>query len=141
VIAFDIQQEAVDSTRALIAEKGFDGIADVYLESHENIDRYAESESVSAIVFNFGWLPGGDHRINTKKESSIAAVGKGLKLLKPDGVMSLSIYYGRDTGTEERDALIEYLRGLSVKDYTVIVSEFANRPNCPPISVQIYKGR
>lgn len=141
VIAFDIQREAVESTEALLAEKGFSDIASVYLDSHENIDRYAEPESAAAVVFNFGWLPGGDHRINTRRESSIAAVEKGLKILRPDGVMSLSIYYGRDTGFEERDALLEYLRKLPVGEYTVIVSMFANRPNCPPISVSIYKGR
>lgn len=141
VIAFDIQPEAVESTNALLKERGFSDIAEVHLESHENVDRYAEPGTVSAIVFNFGWLPGGDHRINTKKESSIAAVQKGLELLKPDGVMSLSIYYGRDTGFAERDALLEYLRKLPVNEYTVIVSMFANRPNCPPISVNIYKGK
>lgn len=141
VVSLDIQQEAVDSTNALLAERGFSHIAEVHLDSHENVDRYAEPETVSAIVFNFGWLPGGDHSINTKKESSIAAIEKGLRLLRPDGVMSLSIYYGRDTGFEERDALLEYLRKLSVKEYTVIISIFANRPNCPPISVRIYKGR
>jgi SAM-dependent methyltransferase len=141
VVAFDIQSEAVESTKKLLAERGLSGNAEVYLESHENIDRYAEPETVSAIVFNFGWLPGGDHSINTKKESSIAAIEKGLRLLKPNGVMSLSIYYGRDTGFEEKDALLSYLRTLSVREYTVIVSEFANRPNCPPISVSIYKGR
>jgi hypothetical protein len=141
VIAFDIQQEAVDSTNELLAARGLDAIAEVHLDSHENIDRYADEGTVSAIVFNFGWLPGGDHSVNTKKESSIPAVEKGLKILKPNGVMSLSIYYGRDTGTQERDALISFLKSLSVKDYTVIISEFANRPNCPPISVQIYKGR
>lgn len=141
VVAFDIQKEAVDSTNALLKEKGLDGIAEVYLESHENIDKYAEPNTVSAIVFNFGWLPGGDHKINTRSESSIAAIEKGLLLLKPNGVMSLSIYYGRDTGTKERDDLLSYFKTLSVKDYTVIVSEFVNRPNCPPISVRIYKGR
>lgn len=141
VLAFDIQEEAVNSTRALLAEKGLDGIAEVYLDGHENIDRYADEGTVSAIVFNFGWLPGGNHSINTRSETSIAAIKKGLRLLVPNGVMSLSIYYGRDTGTQERDSLLEFLGTLSVKEYTAIVSEFVNRPNCPPISVRIYKGR
>jgi SAM-dependent methyltransferase len=140
VLAFDIQQAAIDSTNALLMQKGLSDIAEVHLDSHSNIDRYAEPETAAAIVFNFGWLPGGDHTINTAKETSIAAIEKGLKILKPNGVMSLSIYYGRDTGFEERDALLEYLRTLPLKEYTVIVSEFVNRPNCPPISVSIYKG-
>ena len=55
--------------------------------------------------------------------------------------MSLSIYYGRDTGFEEKDAILEFIRTLPVGEYAVIVSEFVNRPNCPPISVRIYKTK
>ena len=141
VIAFDIQPEAVESTKALLTERGYSGIGEVHLASHSRVDEYAEEGSVTAIVFNFGWLPGGDHTINTRRETSIEAIEKGLRLLRPYGVMSLSIYYGRDTGTEERDAILEYLRTLPLREYTVIVSEFVNRPNDPPISVRIYKGR
>ncbi len=141
VLAFDIQQEAIDSTKALLEQRGLADRATLILDSHENVSGYAEEKSVSAMVFNFGWLPGGDHRINTNKNSSIAAIDAGLRLLKDNGVMSLSIYYGRDTGTHERDAILEHIASLSVKDYTVIVSKFVNRPNCPPISVRIYKGR
>ena len=141
VLAFDIQPDAVDSTKALLRERGYAGIGEVYLDSHANVDKYAEAGTVKAAVFNFGWLPGGDHTINTKADSSIEALKKCLELLTPDGIISLSIYYGRDTGTEERDAILDFLRSLPLREYTVIVSEFANRPNDPPISVRIYKGR
>ena len=93
----------------------------------------------SAIVFNFGWLPGGDHTKHTQTQSSLTALEKCLKLLKPDGVMSLSIYYGRDTGFEEKDAILDYISKLPVGEFAVVVSEFVNRPNCPPISVRIYR--
>ncbi|MFQ9871932.1 MAG: tRNA (mnm(5)s(2)U34)-methyltransferase [Oscillospiraceae bacterium] len=91
-------------------------------------------------MFNFGWLPGGDHSIFTRAETSIAAIQQGMQLLGPDGVMSLCIYYGRDTGFAEKDALLEYVRNLDSRACTVIVHEFANRPNCPPIFVSIQKG-
>lgn len=141
VLAFDIQPAAVESTRALIAGRGCSDICEVYLDSHANVDKYAQAGTVKAAVFNFGWLPGGDHKINTRADSSIEALKKCLDLLTPDGVMSLSIYYGRDTGTDERDAILAFLRELPLREYTVIISEFANRPNDPPISVRVYKGR
>ena len=65
---------------------------------------------------------------------------KCLKLLKSGRVISLSIYYCRDTGFEEKDAVLNYISKLPVGEFTVIVSEFTNRPNCPPISVRIYKS-
>ncbi|MBO6303380.1 MAG: class I SAM-dependent methyltransferase [Ruminiclostridium sp.] len=140
VISLDIQIEAVESTKALAAANGFEDRCTVVLDSHENVDRYAEEGTVAAAVFNFGWLPGGDHNKHTQTASSLAAISKCLKLLKYGGVLSLSIYYGRETGFEEKDAILEYISSLPVREYTVIVSEFVNRPNCPPISVRIYKS-
>ena len=64
-----------------------------------------------------------------------------LELLREDGIMSLCIYYGRETGFAERDALLAYLRTIDSKQYTVMICEFANRSNCPPIPVLIWKGK
>lgn len=141
VLAFDIQQEAVDSTRALLEEKGFSSMAQVILDSHSNMEQYAQAESVDAVVFNFGWLPGGDHRIFTTPQTSIPAIQAALRLLKPGGVCCLCIYYGGASGYGERDALLPFLETLDSDRYTVIVSRFANRPGDPPIPVFIYKDR
>lgn len=139
VIAFDIQQAAVDSTRALLAEKGFSDIAQVHLDSHSHMDQYAQEGSVDCITFNFGYLPGGDHNVFTTPATSIPAIEQGLRLLKPNGLMSLCVYYGGDSGFEEKDALMEYFRTIDSKQYTVLITEFANRPNNPPIPVFILK--
>ena len=137
VIAFDIQQEAVKSTNELLERLGYQ--AQVLLESHTEMDRYAQEGTVDCITFNFGWLPGGDHSIHTQTETSLQAIEKGLKLLRVGGIMSLCIYYGRDTGFAEKDAILEYLQQVDSKKYTVIVSAFHNRPNCPPIPVCIIR--
>ncbi len=139
VTAFDIQQDAVESTKELLEKHGMASRADVLLKSHSEMDTLFEEESVSLITFNFGWLPRGDHNIFTKKETSIQAIEKGLRLLKNGGIMTLIIYYGRETGFEERDALLEFLPTLDNRKYTVVEMPFVNRPNCPPIPVVIIK--
>lgn len=139
VLAFDIQEDAVKSTNERIIAEGVEKIAEVHKTSHSEIDRFAEKESCDCIMFNFGWLPNGDHKINTRKETSIEAIDKGLEILKAGGIMSLCIYYGRDTGFEEKDAILAHLKEIDDKKYTVIVGEFVNRKNCPPIPVFIVK--
>lgn len=139
VTAFDIQQDAVDSTRALLEEHGMSDRADVLLKSHSEMDEVCSEGTVSCITFNFGWLPKGDHNIFTNKSTSIPAIEKGLKLLKSGGLMTLIIYYGRETGFEERDALLEYLPTIDNSKYTVIEMPFVNRTNCPPIPIIILK--
>ncbi|MBR1530212.1 MAG: class I SAM-dependent methyltransferase [Oscillospiraceae bacterium] len=140
VTAFDIQQEALDSTRELLLRNQKSNF-DLILDSHANMQNYFQPETVSCITFNFGWLPAGDHHIFTKPESSIEAIQQGLKLLKPDGLMTLILYYGRETGFRERDALLEFLPALDSNFYTVVEMPFVNRQNCPPIPIVIFKDR
>ncbi len=141
VIAFDIQEDAVNSTKKLLEEKGLASRAEVLLESHSEMARFAQPGTVSCITFNFGWLPKGDHNIFTKKETSIPAIEAGLELLKEDGIMTLILYYGKETGFEEHDALLEFLPTIDSSKYTVVEMPFVNRSNCPPIPILILKGR
>lgn len=140
VLAFDIQAEAVESTRTLLESEQLSSIAEVLQESHSNMIQYAEPGTVDAIVFNFGWLPGGDHNIFTQAETSIQAIEQGLSLLKENGVMSLCIYYGRNNGVSERDALLDYLASLDPRKVTVLMSSFLNRQKDPAIPVFLLKG-
>ena len=139
VIAFDIQDEAIASTAKLLEEKKLSDIAELHTESHCNMGNYAEKGTVSCITFNFGWLPQGNHKIFTLAETSIKAIETGLGLLRCGGLMSLCIYYGRENGYGERDALLDYFKTIDYRKYSVLVSQFVNRPNCPSIPVFIRK--
>ena len=125
VLAFDIQQSAVAQTEKLLQAQNLH--AQVILDSHANMEKYAAPESVDCIVFNFGRLPGGDPDIFTTEQSSIQAIAAGLRLLKSGGIMSLSIYYGGANGYAERDAILQYLRTIDDRKYSVLVGDWANR--------------
>ena len=137
VIGFDIQKDALDS--AALQLGNLLSRTELHLESHENMDKYAEEGTVSLIVFNFGYLPGGDHSVATRKETSIPAVKKGLQLLRKGGVMVLCVCSGGDSGFEERDAVLNFAAGLNPKDYLVMKTDYYNRRNNPPIPVVIVK--
>lgn len=125
---------------ALLCELAREGKhAEVHLDSHAHMESYAAPESVDCIVFNFGRLPGGDPHIFTQADSSIEAVNAGLRLLKPGGVMALAIYYGGENGYGERDALLAHLKTLDDRKYSVLVCDWANRRNDPPIPAFIFK--
>lgn len=137
VLAFDIQSEAIESTCRLLETQGY--TAELHLDSHANLRQYAQDGTVSVIVFNFGWLPKGNHEIFTRVESSIAALEASLALLKIGGLLSLCIYYGGANGYSERDALLEYISALDSRYYTVVQCGFPNRTGDPPFAVFITK--
>ena len=80
VLSFDVQQQALDATEKLLGENGFlckrisspyeyisstEHNTGIYLtnDSHENLGHYYSEPSV--IMYNLGYLPGGDHNIVT----------------------------------------------------------------------------
>lgn len=110
VIAFDIQEQAVKSTKERLSKADAPDNYTLLLESHTQMSSYAKENSVSCITFNLGYLPGGDHTMATKSDSSIAALTQGLSLLKKGGLISLCIYSGGDSGFLRNG--MQFLRGL-----------------------------
>ena len=139
VLAFDIQQAAVDQTKALLAAEGL--TAEVVLDSHANMERYAEAGTVDCVVFNFGRLPGGDPAIFTRAESSVAALNAALRVLRPGGVVAIALYYGGANGYGERDAVLAWLETLDDRSFSVLRCDWANRRNDPPMPIFIWKER
>ena len=140
VLAFDIQQQALDKTSDRLLKLGLAARAEIIHDSHCNMHKYAAEASIDCIVFNFGYLPDGDHAVCTNADTSIPAIKTALRLLKKGGLLSLCIYSGGDTGFEERDAIISFVRQLDPKKYTVLSINYCNRPNNPPIPVMIIKS-
>ena len=139
VLAFDIQQEAVDQTKALLAAEGL--TAEVILDSHAHMERYAEAGTVDCVVFNFGRLPGGDPAVFTRAESSVAALNAALWVLKPGGAVAIALYYGGANGYGERDAVLAWLKTLDDRSFSVLRCDWANRRNDPPMPIFIWKER
>lgn len=137
VVAFDIQEAAIESTRERVKEHSH---VELVLGSHAELDRYVD-RPVSAVMFNLGYLPKGDHSIITRPDSTLEAIRKSLKLLKTGGLVLLVIYYGHEGGIEEKDAVLEFVSGLPQKEHDVLRYGFINQQNSPPFLIAIEKKR
>ena len=138
VYAFDIQRRAIENTGKRLEESGLAGRAVLICAGHEHMKEYVK-EPAAAVVFNLGYLPGGDHALATRPDTTVEAVKQGLEILRPGGVMSLCIYSGGDTGYEERDTLLAWLRDLDPAKWLVLVNCYYNRKNDPPLPVFIIR--
>jgi endonuclease IV len=87
-------------------------------------------------------LPHGeDLSIVTKPDSTIKALHKLLELLKVRGIISIAVYDGHEGGSNERDALLNYVKSLHQADFQVIKYQQLNRQNNPPFLIAIEKMR
>lgn len=138
VYSFDIQEKAIRNTAEKLSANGMSHRVLLINDGHQHMEKYV-SEQVKAVMFNLGYLPGGDHSIATRAETTIAAIESAMKLLVVGGIITLVVYYGGDSGFDEKDRLLEYIKGIDYKKFTVMKTEFVNQPNCPPILVCIEK--
>ena len=140
VYAFDVQPAALEATRRRLAEEGLAGQAELFLLGHEHM-RETVGEPVKAIVFNLGWLPGGDHRITTLTETTLPAIQQALALLMPMGVLVICVYPGHPEGEREQEMVTRLLSSLSPREYNVLMQQFLNAGAGAPLCFAVQKQR
>ena len=131
VYAFDIQEEALASTRAHLEANGAPNNYTLICASHHRVKEFV-NEPIKAGMFNLGYLPrSGRKSVTTMRETTLPAVIAALELLDPDGVLIVAIYPGHEEGALEGEMLREYFSGLS--KYRICPSEFhiLNSPDSP----------
>lgn len=138
VYAFDVQEEAIKSTRKKVERDDMTSRVELILDGHENLDKYVK-ENVSCVVFNLGYLPRAKHTVITKPDTTLQAIKKSLDLLKPNGIISIAAYIGHEGGLEEKNHICEYLNSLDQNQYNVLHMEFTNQINNPPQLILVEK--
>ena len=131
VYAFDIQPEALESTRAHLEQEGAPANYTLICASHHLVRDYVK-EPIKCGMFNLGYLPrSGKKAVTTLRETTMPAVEAAIDLLAPDGVLLIAIYPGHEEGRLEGEMLREYFSTLS--RFKVCCSEFRilNSPTSP----------
>ena len=111
VHAYDIQAEALQATRRRLDEAGCAGRVQLHPASHSRLLHTLPADyrgRVAAVVFNLGYLPGGDRHTTTQSDSTLAALEQALALLRPGGVLSILAYRGHPGGREEARAVADW---------------------------------
>ena len=137
VLGFDIQPEAIASTRQNLARKGL--AAELHCDSHANLLQYVQPGTVDAVMFNFGWLPGADHGVFSHAQSSIPALEAALEALRPGGVLSAILYSGKVIGSDEKTEILQWMRSRPLKQCTALVCSFANWADTAPLPCFLLK--
>lgn len=130
VYAFDIQEDALASTKKRLTESGAPENYTLICASHHRAKEFI-NEPINAGMFNLGYLPGGNKSVTTMRETTMPAVEAAIDLLAPDGVLIIAVYPGHAEGELEGDMLREYFKTTS--RFKLCPSEFhiLNSPSSP----------
>ena len=139
VYAFDVQKEAVERTAARLKEAGYGNRATLLLAGHETMKEHVQS-APRVVMFNLGWLPGAEHIVTTKTETTLTAVQAAIELIVPGGFVSICVYPGHEEGTKELRALLDWAGKLSVREYNVLHHAFINAREGTPELILIQKN-
>ena len=138
VFAFDIQKNALEKTRERLAKGNLLEQVTFCHAGHEFMRDWVDVP-IQAVMFNLGYLPGADHEVITKPQTTVTALGQASELLSPGGLITVVIYPGHPGGQAEREAVEGFTVSLPQRQYTVIRYEILNQVNNPPLMLAIEK--
>ena len=134
VYSFDIQKEALLSTKSKLTEQDLLDRTSLFLQGHETLGTVVEeAQPIKAGIFNLGYLPKSDKSVITLPETTRTAMEEILKRLVSRGRMILVVYYGHDGGEKELDMVQDNCQSLPQEKYNVLKYQFINQKNNPPI--------
>jgi SAM-dependent methyltransferase len=139
VIGFDIQREALTSTRKRLPDALQDRVTLVEASHAEMLEHLPPDVAgrVRAVMFNLGYLPGGDKTLITRPDTSVAAIHTALELLGPNGVVTIVVYTGHEGGREEAEHIETFLKTLPKSSWDVRVTYTLNREVDAPYLIVI----
>lgn len=115
VIGFDVQPSALAIAGDLLRAEHFNANTRLIRAGHENMRQYIPLEwhgQVSVVMFNLGYLPGGDRTIRTQADTTLRALDQAQTLLRSGGVLSVLVYRGHAGSGEEDTAVNQWLEAL-----------------------------
>lgn len=143
VFGFDIQPTALDMTRSRLARANLSDCLTLCLASHALMAEKVPLSyhgKISAVMFNLGYLPGGDKTIMTVANSTLPALNSASRLLSIRGIITILAYPGHKGGDIETDQVKLWSEQLDRKQFTVSIANTAENKSSAPVLFAVYKA-
>jgi len=138
VIGFDIQAKAVASSLTRLTEAGVAERVELIQASHAEMTERVKGQA-GAVLFNLGYLPGGDPETITQRESTLVALAQGCTLLRSGGILTCVCYPGHPGGLEEAEAVLNWSQALDPSHYLATSENEKGRHEGRPFLVSVKK--
>ncbi len=133
VIAFDIQEKALERTLEKLTEAHLKSRAQLCHASHAQFPEWIQPHTIDLFVYNLGYLPGADKKLSTQSATTLQSLTHALTLLAPDGAISLMLYPGHSEGEKEAQDVLNWASQLPSNKYQVNYMKLQNRKLAPEL--------
>ena len=115
LFALDIQKRALQATARRLESEGLLSSVTLVQADHSHMRDFLPCTAkgrIRLVCFNLGYLPGGEHSLMTRPDSTLCALRQALSLLAPNGALSVIAYRGHPGGAEEARAVESFVASL-----------------------------
>lgn len=119
VFGFDIQPAAIVASQARCQQANVQAelIHASHADMHQHIPKQYHGQ-VNVIMFNLGYLPGGDKTLITQSASTLTALSSASQLLATSGLMTIMAYPGHAGGGQETEQVKHWCQQLDAAMFT-----------------------
>lgn len=139
VYGFDIQQAAIESTLAKFRQSPSLACLTLIHASHADMDEKIPAHlhgKIRAIMFNLGYLPGGDKTVITAADSTLTALNAAVRILADDGLITVLAYPGHAGGDSETAQVETWCNRLDAERFKVsIIFSNEHKDSAPKLFV------
>lgn len=138
VIGFDIQKEAIQSTKQRLHEAGQAEQVQLFHLGHHLMDHALPTEwkeNIHVFMFNLGYLPHGNPEVITHPDTTIPALQIACDWLASGGLITVALYTGHPGGQQEANAVLHWVQQLPPKKHQVLWQQIVNRAHAPSLLI------
>ncbi len=128
LIGYDIQQEALNQAQLHLYNLPTHERQNIILKCQSHAE--FEEQKAHLIVYNLGYLPGGDKKITTRVETTVQSIKKALLIAE---AISITCYPGHEEGRREQSALLDLVQALPSNQWNACFHQWLNRPLSPTL--------
>ena len=129
VYTIDIQASALIKAQSYISSKNVTYL----LQCHTLIP---DIRSIKLIVYNLGYLPGGNKHLTTQTNTTLLSLEKASQVLDLGGALSIMCYPGHPNGKEETLAVKNWCYRLNPQYWKLYFHEWTS---CTPVLYYLIK--
>ncbi len=128
---YDIQEKAIKATRDRLKK---------YLHKthfrHQSHRQFLNiSTPIHLIVYNLGYLPGGNKKLTTMVHQTLESLQNGLDLIAAGGMLSITTYPGHAEGLREHHAILEFCKQVSPYKIILYHHQRVSNPLSPTLFI------